>query len=148
MNLRVSCRRLAVAAALFFAIIVGPAKVYADAVVIAIDTPKFLIPLAGQTGSSLTVYSDGTAADPDGPFDALSSQSFTLVGGSNCNTSGWCSNPGTSSGSLTLNLVFTGSLLGDPFGDILSAVLQFSLYDFDFVTDQVTQKITLKEMAV
>jgi hypothetical protein len=148
MNLCLSSRRLSVAAALVGGFIVGPSTLYADPVVIAIDTPNFLIPLAGQTGSSLTVYSDGTAPDPDGPFDALSSQSFTLVGGSNCNSSGWCSNPGTSSGNLTLNLVFTGSLLGAPFGDILSAVLQFSLYDFDFVTDQVTQKITLKEMAV
>jgi hypothetical protein len=148
MNLRLSSRRLSLAAALCVGITVGPSTLYADPVVIAIDTPKFLIPLAGQTGSSLTVYSDGTAADPDGPFNALGSQSFTLVGGSNCNSSGWCSNPGTSSGDLTLNLVFTGSLLGAPFGDILSAVLQFSLYDFDFVTDHVTQQITLKEMAV
>jgi hypothetical protein len=96
-------------------------------------TPQFLIPLAGQTGS-LTIYSNGTTQTSG--FNALGSQTFTLGANS------------TSTGNLTLNLVFSGAPLGQPLGDIAAATLSMSLFDFDFVTDQITQRVTLTEAAV
>jgi len=49
---------------------------------------------------------------------------------------------------LTLNLWFSGYPLGDPGYLITDAALQFTLHDFDFLTDYVTQSITLKEAAI
>ena len=101
---------------------------------ITINTPDFLIPVAGQSGV-LTVYSDGRAPVTSG-FNALGSQTFTLAGG------------GTSSGQLILNLVFSGSLLGAPYNDIIGALLTLAVTDFDFLTDHITSHVTLNELAV
>ena len=101
---------------------------------ITISTPDFLIPVAGQSGV-LTVYSDGRAPVTSG-FNALGSQTFTLAGG------------GTSSGELILNLVFSGSLLGAPYNDIIGALLTLQVTDFDFLTDHITSHVTLNELAV
>jgi hypothetical protein len=107
---------------------------HAKAAPITIDTPDFLIPVAGQSGI-LTVYSDGRTPVTSG-FNALGSQTFTLAGDS------------TSSGQLILNLVFTGGLLGAPYDDISSAILTMEVTDFDFVTDDITTHVTLNELAV
>jgi hypothetical protein len=111
-----------------------PGQLRADPITLSIATPDFLIPLAGETGA-LTVYSDGSAPVTSG-FDALDSQSFTLAG------------YGTSSGELVLNLVFSGFPLGDPAYAVTGARLRFTVDDFDFLTDQVTSKITLHEVAM
>jgi hypothetical protein len=102
---------------------------------LSIATPDFLIPLAGKTGT-LTVYSDGSDSTVGGTFNALGTQTFSLAGGA------------TSTGSLTLNLWFSGSPLGDPSYLVNDAQLRFTVDDFDFITDQVTRTITLKEYAV
>jgi hypothetical protein len=101
-----------------------------------IATPDFLIPLAGKTGT-LTVYSDPDR-DPyaSGSFNALGTQTFSLAAGA------------TSTGTLTLNLWFSGSPLGDPNYVVDDAELRFTVHDFDFITDQVTRTVTLKEYAV
>jgi hypothetical protein len=96
-------------------------------------TPEFLIPLAGQSGT-LTVYSNGTSTTSG--FNSLGSQSFTLGAGA------------TSTGTLILNLVFSGFPLGNPDYVITAALLQLMVDDFDFVQDQVTQTVTLQEMAI
>ena len=106
----------------------------ADPFQLTIAAPSFLIPLAGQNGT-LTVYSDGSDATTTG-FDALGSQTFTLGGNS------------TSTGYLTLNLFFTGGPLGNPYQIVNDASIQFTVKDFDFLTDQVTTTITLLEMAI
>lgn len=111
-----------------------PARVAAGPITLSIATPDFLIPLAGQTGS-LTVYSDGSSPTVSG-FNALGTQTFTLAGGA------------TSTGSLTLNLWFSGFPLGDPSYEVIDAFLRFTLDDFDLITDQVTRYVTLKEYAV
>jgi hypothetical protein len=108
--------------------------VRADPFQLTVAAPSFLIPLAGQVGT-LTVYSDGRAAQTTG-FNALGSQTFTLGG----NT--------TSTGSLTLNLFFTGFPLGRPDQIVNDASIQFTVSDLDFLTDQVTSRITLQEMAI
>jgi hypothetical protein len=110
-----------------------PTDVGAAPVTLTIDTPDFLIPVNGQSGV-LTVYADGTTSTSG--FNALGTQSFALNGYA------------TSAGTLTLNLVFTGAPLGPPFGDIASAILSMRVYDFDFVTDLVTQQVHLDEVAV
>jgi hypothetical protein len=109
---------------------------------IGISVPNFIIPLAGKSGT-LTVFSDPNMAPTisDGnpwtsDFNALGSQTFTLGGYA------------TSTGTLVLNMVFSGLGIGDPNLEVIDAALQFSVDDFDFLTDQVTQKITLKEMAL
>jgi len=111
-----------------------PAQVAAGPITLSVDTPDFLIPLAGQTGS-LTVYSDGSAPTVTG-FNSLGTQTFTLAAGA------------TSTGTLTLNLWFSGFPLGDPNYEVTDAFLQFTLDDFDLITDQVTRYVTLKEYAV
>jgi hypothetical protein len=110
-----------------------PAAATAGPIELSIATPDFLVPVAGQNGT-LTVYSDGTVERSG--FNVLGTQTFTLGGNS------------TSTGTLTLNLVFSGPPLGAPFGDIAEAILNLTVFDFDLVTDYVTQKVTLKEMAV
>jgi hypothetical protein len=115
-----------------------PSQVLADT--IQISVPSFIIPI-GASGT-LTVYSDGTAPSiSDGnpyttDFNALGSQIFSLGGYS------------SKSGDLTMNMVFSGLGIGDPNVEVVDAQLQFTVDDFDFLTDQVTQKITLKEMAL
>jgi hypothetical protein len=122
--------------ALALGIVLGlPSQLRADPLTLSIATPDFLIPLAGQEGT-LTVYSDGTAPTTTG-FNALGTQTFSLAGGG-----------ATSTGTLILNLVFSGFPLGNPTLVITAALLELMVNDFDFVTDQVTQTITLKEMAV
>lgn len=102
--------------------------------ILSIATPDFLIPLNGQSGT-LTVYSDSTAPTTSG-FPSLTNQTFTLAANS------------TSTGTLTLNMVFSGYPLGDPSYLITDAYLNLTVKDFDFLTDQVTSTITLKEYAV
>ena len=109
------------------------APAWADPIQLSIQTPDFLIPLDGQTGT-LNVFADGSTTGSG--FDALGTQSFTLGANS------------TSSGTLYLNLYFSGFPLGDPDYEVDSAYLQFTVDDFDFLTDQVTQTVTLKEMAI
>lgn len=111
-----------------------PAQLRADPFTLSIATPDFLIPLNGQTGT-LTVYSDGSAPTTTG-FNSLGSQTFTLAG------------YGTSSGELVLNFIFSGPPLGDPGYTINAASVQFTVDDLDFLTDQVTQLITLHEIAL
>jgi hypothetical protein len=110
-----------------------PADVLAGPI-LSVATPDFLIPLAGQTGS-LTVYSDGSAPTVTG-FNSLGNQTFQLGAYS------------TSTGTLTLNLLFSGFPLGDPSYLITDAALHLTVNDFDFLTDQITRNITLKEYAV
>jgi hypothetical protein len=98
-----------------------------------INSPDFIIPLAGQSGT-LTLYADGRAPLTSG-FNVLRSQNVTLPGNS------------VSSGSLTLNLHFTGLSL-DPAYAIENARLQFRLMDMDFVTDNGLSGISLTETAV
>jgi hypothetical protein len=107
-----------------------PSQLRAEAV-LTIAAPAFLIPLAGQSGS-LTVYSDGSAPTTAG-FNVLGSQTFTLGAGA------------TSTGTMTLNMEFSGPPLGGP---IAAAFLKFSVYDLDLLTDNVTSKVTLKEIAI
>jgi hypothetical protein len=111
-----------------------PATSRADSFQLNLAAPNFLIPLAGQNGS-LTVYSDGRAPTTTG-FNALGAQTFTLAGNS------------TSTGYLTLNLYFSGFPLGQPDQVVTDASIQFTVRDFDFLTDQVTREITLTEMAI
>ena len=111
-----------------------PAVCRASSFQLNLSAPNFLIPLAGQDGS-LTVYSDGRAPVTSG-FNALGSQMFTLAGNS------------TSTGYLTLNLFFSGFPLGRPDQVVNDASIQFTVRDFDFLTDQVTRSITLTEMAI
>jgi hypothetical protein len=111
-----------------------PAALAAGPITFSIETPDFLIPLASKTGT-LTVYSDGSDPYATG-FNSLGNQTFTLGAGA------------TSTGTLILNLVFSGSPLGDPSYVVNDASLQFTLDDFDFLTDQVTRYVTLKEYAV
>jgi hypothetical protein len=106
----------------------------ADPFQLTVAAPNFLIPLAGQDGT-LTVFSDGRAAQTTG-FNALGSQTFTLGGYA------------TSSGYLTLNLFFSGFPLGLPDQIVNDASIQFTVRDFDFLTDQVTTRVTLREMAI
>jgi hypothetical protein len=84
----------------------------------------------------LTVYSDGSDPTVGGTFNALGTQTFSLAAGA------------TSTGTLTLNLWFSGSPLGDPNYVVNDAALRFTVDDFDFITDQVTRTVTLKEYAV
>jgi hypothetical protein len=98
-----------------------------------INSPDFIIPLAGQSGT-LTLYSDGRAPLTSG-FNVLRSQNVTLPGNS------------VSSGSLTLNLHFTGLSL-DPAYAIENARLQFRLMDMDFVPDNGLSGISLTETAM
>jgi hypothetical protein len=121
-------------ASLAFCSALAPTALAAGPITLSIATPDFLIPLAGKTGS-LTVYSDGSAPGTEG-FNALGNQTFTLGAGS------------TSTGTLILNLWFSGSPLGDPNYLVNDAHLQFTVDDFDFLTDQVTRYVTLKEYAV
>lgn len=102
---------------------------------LSIATPDFLIPLAGKTGT-LTVYSNGSDPYASGTFNPLGTQTFSLGAGA------------TSTGTLTLNLWFSGSPLGDPNYVVNDAQLRFTVDDFDFLTDQVTRTVTLKEYAV
>lgn len=111
-----------------------PSVVQATPFQLTVAAPSFLIPLAGQVGT-LTVYSDGRASQTTG-FNALGSQTFTLGGNS------------TSTGSLTLNLFFSGFPLGRPDQIVNDASIQFTVSDLDFLTDQVTSRITLQEMAI
>ena len=111
----------------------APSQLFAGPI-LSIATPDFLIPLNGQSGT-LTVYSSGAAPTTTG-FPSLGSQSFVL--GANSTSTGW----------LTLNLVFSGFPLGDPSYLITDALLNLTVKDFDFITDQVTRTITLKEYAV
>jgi hypothetical protein len=131
--------RYALGGILTLALVAGlPAPLRAET--IAISAPSFIIPV-GKSGT-LTVYSDGTAPSiSDGnpyttDFNALGSQTFSLGGYS------------SKSGELVLNMVFSGVGIGDPNVEVVDAQLQFTVDDFDFLTDQVTQKITLKEMAL
>ena len=117
----------------FSVVLSTPSQLFAGPI-LSITTPDFLIPLNGQSGT-LTVYSDGSAPTTTG-FPSLGSQSFTLAANS------------TSTGWLTLNLVFSGFPLGDPSYLITDAFLNLTVTDFDFMTDQVTRSITLKEYAV
>lgn len=111
------------------------APLWADPIQLNIATPDFIIPLNGQTGS-LTVYSDPSRDPYTTGFNSLGSQTFAL-------------DPyATSTGTLYLNLHFSGWPLGVPGYAVDSAYLQFTVDDFDFLTDQVTEKITLKEMAI
>jgi len=101
------------------------------------DVPDFIIPLDGQSGT-LTVYADGSAPETSG-FNVLGSQSF------------WIGPPG-SSGSMTLNLVFSGPPLGNPAFEVTAAYLQMTVDDFDFLPDIVVNKpslmIELTELAI
>lgn len=111
-----------------------PSVVRADPFQLSIAAPNFLIPLAGQNGT-LTVYSDGRAPTRSG-FNALGSQTFNLGGHA------------TSTGYLTLNLYFTGFPLGRPDQIINDAFIQFTVRDLDFLTDHVTNRVTLNEAAI
>jgi len=111
-----------------------PSVVRADPFQLTVAAPSFLIPLAGQDGT-LTVFSDGRTPERTG-FNALGSQTFTLAG------------HGTSTGYLTLNLFFSGFPLGSPDHIVNDASIQFTVRDFDFLTDQVTRRVTLREMAI
>lgn len=111
-----------------------PAVVRADPFTLTIAAPNFLIPLAGGDGT-LTVFSGGQAPQVSG-FNALGSQTFTLAGNS------------TSTGYLTLNLLFSGFPLGSPAALVNDAYIQFTVRDFDFLTDQVSRRVTLREMAI
>jgi PEP-CTERM motif-containing protein len=116
-------------------VVLGLASVArADPFQLTVAAPNFLIPLAGQVGT-LDVFSDGTAARTTG-FNTLGSQTFTLGGHS------------TSTGYLTLNLFFSGSPLGHPDQIVNDASIQFTVMDFDFLTDHVTRQVTLREMAI
>ena len=137
-------RNLLAPGILTLAVVLGlPSGVRADPFQLSIAAPSFLIPLAGRNGT-LTVYSDGRAPQTGcapGPvatncFNALGTQTFTLAGNS------------TSTGNLTLNLFFTGFPLGSPGQSVTDALIQFTVRDFDFITDHVTQRITLNEMAI
>jgi hypothetical protein len=129
-------RRVGVSVALAVALIGSlPRAANADAIRLSIDAPSFLIPLDGKSGV-LDVYADGTAT-PSGGFNALGTQSFDLSG-----------NGGTSSGSLQLNLHFSGFPFGDPSQEITDATLHLWVYDLDLNTDQVTSRITLLETAI
>lgn len=103
----------------------------ADPIVLSTPNVPFLIPVNGQSGT-LTIYSNGSAPTTSG-FNSLGSQIFTLGAQS------------TSSGSLLLNLVFSGFPLGGP---IVDAAIQFSVTDLDFLPDFVTKSIVLTEMAL
>ena len=117
-----------------FAMLGLPSVSSASSFELNIVAPDFIIPLAGKDGT-LTVYSDGRQAETTG-FDALGPQTFTLWGNS------------TSTGYLTLNLFFSGFPLGMPDQVINDASIQFTVRDFDFISDQVTRQITLTEMAI
>ena len=105
-----------------------------EAASLTINAPNFLIPIGGESGE-LDIYSNGTAVADPGGFNALGSQTITLAGNS------------TSSGELLLNFHFSGFPLGDPNYIITQAILRMSIYDLDFQTDFITQKVTLKETA-
>ncbi|MGB2718057.1 MAG: PEP-CTERM sorting domain-containing protein [Vicinamibacterales bacterium] len=126
--------RLLLVLGAFSIVFSSPAQVAAGPITLSVTTPDFLIPLAGQTGS-LTVYSDGSSPTVTG-FNSLGTQTFTLAAGA------------TSTGTLTLNLWFSGFPLGDPNYEVTDAFLRFTLDDFDLITDQVTRYVTLKEYAV
>jgi hypothetical protein len=109
----------------------APTLAAADPIVLTTPNVPFLIPVNGQSGT-LTIYSNGSAPTTSG-FNALGSQTFTLGANS------------TSSGSLLLNLVFSGQPLGSP---ISNATSQFTVTDLDFFTSYVTSTVTLKEAAL
>jgi hypothetical protein len=112
-----------------------------------IVTPNFLIPVG--TSGTLTVcnttsgpYGCTPHTDPSG-FNALGNQTFSIGAGST-------SSPTTKTGTLKLNLVFSGpplSLTGVDDFIVDEAKLFFSVYDLDFAWDNVTSKIRLKEVA-
>lgn len=118
----------------FSAVFCVPSGLAAGPITLSVESPDFLIPLAGQSGS-LTVYSDGSDPSVTG-FNSLGTQTFTLGGYS------------TSTGTLTLNLWFSGFPLGDPNFVVDDAQLQFTVDDFDLLTDNVTRYVTLKEYAI
>jgi hypothetical protein len=128
-------RKLALSVALIVAVIGSlPRAASADTISLKIiNAPSFLIPLNGESGV-LNVNANGTATTSG--FDSLGTQSFSLAG-----------NGGTSQGSLTLNIHFSGFPFGDPTQEITAASLLLWVYDLDLQTDQVTSKITLKETA-
>jgi hypothetical protein len=122
------CTLIAVAS-----IVGSTTRLEAAPISLSINAPSFLIPIGGKSGV-LDVYSNGSAV-ASGGFNALGSQTFNLAGNS------------TSSGELLLNFHFSGFPLGDPDFVITEAILRLSLYDLDFQTDTITQKVTLKENA-
>jgi hypothetical protein len=127
--------KLSVSALVAFASILGSStRLEAASIALPISSPAFLIPIGNQSGV-LDVYANGTAVAGAGGFNALGNQTVTVAGG------------GTSSGSLLLNFHFSGFPLGDPDYAITEAILRMSLYDLDFQTDYVTQKVTLQETA-
>jgi hypothetical protein len=110
------------------------AQVAADPVTLSITTPDFIIPLADQHGE-LTVYSDGSDPTVTG-YNVLGGQTFSVGGMS------------STSGSLTLNLHFSGYPLDDPDFTVSGAVIQFTIDDLDFLVDNVTATIQLTEIAL
>ena len=117
-----------------FASILGSStRAEAASISLPINAPSFLIPIGGKSGV-LDVFANGSAT-ASGGFNALGNQTTTVAGG------------GTSSGTLLLNFHFTGFPLGDPDWAITEAILRMSVYDLDFQTDYITQKVKLQETA-
>jgi hypothetical protein len=125
------------------ALLAAPNAARAAAVTLSIETPEFLIPV-GSTSGRLTVFGDGCPPDYPGGCDPQTSGAFNALGSQTF----WLNGNSSSTGTLYLDLVFFGSPLGDPTKIITDALLQFSVYDLDFLTDWVTTKVKLTEVAL
>ena len=100
----------------------------------SISAPDFLIPWGGQNGT-LTLFSDGRAPETSG-FNVLGIQKLTIAGNS------------VSSGTLTLNLHFPSLASFDSLSEVQSAMLRLTVRDFDFLGDQISTGVSLRETAV
>jgi len=101
---------------------------------LSIDAPSFIIPLGGQSGT-LDLYSDGRPPETTG-FNSLGRQQLTVLGNS------------VSSGSLTLNLHFTGFSVDPQAFEVGGASLRATLLDMDFTGGQSGTGGMLHESAV
>ena len=96
----------------------------------SISAPNFLIPLGGKI-ATLDIYTDGRPPETTG-FNVLGNQRLLLL----ANTE--------SSGSLTLNLHFSG-FTPDIGTTVESVELRFSTFDLDIFPEQFAPGITLTE---
>jgi hypothetical protein len=127
-------------------------NVRADAVYnLDLNVPAFIIPVEGKSatlnvcqtlapGTNCSGSNSGTYLGDyykwSGTINPLGGQSIAL-------------NPGeSSSGSLTLNLYFTEYPIGTPSFDLMTAAVQFKVYDLDFNTDSITSSVSLTEGAI
>ncbi len=97
----------------------------------SISAPDFLIPMNGQVGI-LDIYTDGRPAETSG-FNVLGHQKVFIPAN------------GVSSGSLTLNLHFSGFTPEVPGTTVETVELQFTLRDLDTIPVQAVPGLMLQE---